>query len=125
MRFLDTLTSYVPGLIVQHLMRDGSINVPRKEDFDTVCIFCDVSGFTALSERMAENGRGAEGLAKVLNSYFQLMVQRISSEGGDVFKFAGDAMIVLWPKGQDDTRDRLRRAVQCAISIQVQIIVVE
>ncbi|KAH8096279.1 adenylate cyclase [Aureococcus anophagefferens] len=41
----------------------------------------------------------------------------ISGNGGDIFKFAGDAMIVLWPPS-DDLGDLARRATQCAIEIQ-------
>lgn len=119
MRFLETLASYVPGLIVEDLIQGKStFHVPRRQRYDTVCIFCDVSGYTALSEAMARNGQGAEGLARVLNSYFAQMVRLISSDGGDVCKFAGDAMIVLWPPGTDDMTLRLRRATQCAIAIQ-------
>lgn len=45
------------------------------------------------------------------------MCRLIAADGGDVFKFAGDACIVLWPN--TDTMDqRLKRAVQCAYAIQ-------
>ena len=81
-------------------------------------MFADVSGFTALSEAMAKYGpEGAEYLAKHLNSYFGQMVKAIASEGGDIFKFAGDAMIVLWPD-LDTMEARARRAAQCALAIQ-------
>ncbi|CAM9293277.1 unnamed protein product, partial [Ectocarpus sp. 12 AP-2014] len=80
--------------------------LPSRQEYDTVCLFADVSGFTALSEAMMSSVEGVEGLAKHLNSYFGQMVRIIASEGGDVFKarrkrlrsrFAGDALIVLWP----------------------------
>ena len=46
----------------------------------------------------------------------------ISSGGGDVLKFAGDAMIVLWPKEDHESIElRLRRALQCAIYIQQKL----
>lgn len=58
--------------------------------FSTVCMFADVSGFTALSEAMARYGpEGAEYLAKHLNSYFSQMVKIIASMGGDIFKVRG------------------------------------
>jgi class 3 adenylate cyclase len=40
-------------------------------------MFCDVSGYTALSETMANEGKGSEGLAKHLNAYFAQMVRII------------------------------------------------
>ena len=45
------------------------------------------------------------------------MCRLIAADGGDVFKFAGDACIVLWPN-TDDMNTRLLRAVQCAYAIQ-------
>lgn len=123
MKFIECLASYVPGLIVDRLIRDCDSHVvpqvPWRQEYETVCVFCDVSGFTALSEAMAMNGKGAEGLAKHLNSYFSQMVRIIASDGGDVFKFAGDAMIVLWPESQSgDMETTVRRAAQCAVEIQ-------
>jgi len=118
MKYIESLASYVPGLIVDQLTKDDSVHhLPWRQEYETVCVFCDVSGFTALSEAMQMNGKGAEGLAKHLNSYFSQMVRLIASEGGDVFKFAGDAMIVLWPES-DDIEVSARRAAQCAFAIQ-------
>jgi class 3 adenylate cyclase len=49
-------------------------------------------------------------------------VKIISSGGGDVLKFAGDAMIVLWPDDSaDGIVDRLQRAAQCAVYIQQKL----
>ncbi|KAH8076047.1 adenylate cyclase [Aureococcus anophagefferens] len=93
MKYLDILASYVPSLVVSHLLDDLEGPVPTREAFRTVCLFCDVSGFTKLSEAMAQSGRGAEGLKTHLNSYFSQMNKIISGNGGDIFKFAGDAMI--------------------------------
>lgn len=40
---------------------------------------------------MASKGAGGdEYLARHLNSYFEQLVRIMSSQGGDVFKFAGD-----------------------------------
>lgn len=122
MKYIECLGSYVPGLIVDRLISDCDngvrVTMPWRQKYETVCLFCDVSGFTALSEAMAVNGKGAEGLAKHLNSYFSQMLRLIASDGGDVFKFAGDAIIVLWPELQDDAEMVVRRAAQCACAIQ-------
>jgi len=59
-------------------------------------MFADVSGFTNLSEKLASKGEeGLEILGFVLNRYMELLVKAISSSGGDIFKFAGDAIIAL------------------------------
>ena len=62
-------------------------------------IFADISGFTKISEACAAMGiRGNEELAFCINRYMEYMVKNIYKFGGDVIKFVGDAMIVMWPK---------------------------
>jgi class 3 adenylate cyclase len=73
---------------------------PQRQRLATVALFADVSGFTALAEALAAAhgpGAGGEALARHLNTYFAQMVRIIASMGGDIFKFAGDAVLVLWP----------------------------
>ena len=71
---------------------------------------------------------GDELLAKYLNSYFEQLVRTISSHGGDVFKFAGDAILVLWPKGggsegegAEGLEEKVRRAAQCGMEIKTRL----
>ena len=71
---------------------------------------------------------GDELLAKHLNSYFEQLVRTISSHGGDVFKFAGDAILVLWPKGgggegegAEGLEEKVRRAAQCGMEIKTRL----
>jgi len=71
---------------------------PQRWDFTTVAMFADVSGFTKLSEYLAKAGAGgAEKLAFYLNRYLEQLANKARKEGGDVFKFAGDAIIIVWP----------------------------
>ena len=123
MKFLNTLASYVPSIILDQLQEQGNEpEVPFRKAYETVVVFCDISGFTKLSEFMAKSGKGSEGVARNLNKYFQMMVKIISSGGGDVLKFAGDAMIVLWPEDDlDSIETRLHRATQCAVYIQQKL----
>ena len=59
-------------------------------------MFADISGFTNLTESQSKKGpEGAEIIAFAINRYMELMIKEL--QGGDIFKFAGDAMIVVWP----------------------------
>ena len=58
-------------------------------------MFCDVSGFTAMSEKLAQVGReGAELMASVLNRFFERMLAIADGWGGAQMKFGGDAMLL-------------------------------
>src|SRR6266545_1814227 len=94
----DLLASYVPRLIQNRIIADPSpIESPVAQDFHAAILFADITGFTVLTERMAEKGlTGVETLARILNEYFGQLIDIIHEYGGDVVKFAGDAVIAVW-----------------------------
>ena len=78
--------------------------MPQVQETETVCLFADISGFTKISEACASMGiRGNEELAFCINRYMEYIVKNVYKFGGDVIKFVGDAMIVMWPKVNSKT----------------------
>lgn len=114
-------TSYVPALIIRRVATStGPITEPITENFETAVLFADISGFTALTEKLAERGAvGMEELSKVISDYFGCLAEVIVDHGGDIVKFAGDAMLALWPASADEPLAvATRRAAQCALAVQ-------
>ena len=71
-------------------------------------MFADISGFTNLTEQLHKLGHeGCELTAFAINRYMELLVKAISRSGGDIFKFAGDAMIVVWPPPDSEGKTSL------------------
>jgi class 3 adenylate cyclase/tetratricopeptide (TPR) repeat protein len=67
------------------------------QEIDATCCFVDISGFTALSERLARRGRiGAEELTEVLNHVFSRMLAIAYDKGGSLLKFGGDALLLAF-----------------------------
>ena len=66
--------------------------LPFYSSHETALLFVDISGFTKLSTKL-----DVETLSKTINNYFELIVNEISSCGGDILKFAGDALFAEWP----------------------------
>src|SRR5215211_6717367 len=97
--FVKALASYVPGLIIDRLAANPTpITAPISEHCSAIVLFADISGFTALTEHLAQQGpAGAEVLTRELNTYFGRLIDLISLYGGDVIKFAGDALTAVWP----------------------------
>ena len=58
---------------------------------------------------------GADLLATAINTYFADMIHTIVAFGGDVYKFAGDALIVVW-KGADV--GTVANAVRCGMQLK-------
>jgi class 3 adenylate cyclase len=129
----DVLASYVPKLIQKRIVVDPSpIESPISEDGQAAVLFADISGFTRLTERLAESGpAGVEAIANVLNQYFGQLIDIIHNYGGDVVKFAGDAVIAVWTiDSSDGTTDSVSRADQwqwtmraaeCAIEVRERL----
>lgn len=49
------------------------------------------------------------------------VVNIIGKNGGDIFKFAGDALFVVWPEDKDNLSRNCKRAIQCALEIQKKL----
>ena len=94
---IDTLAAYVPGLVVRELAADPTpIAEPTAERFAAAVLFADISGFTALGERLGRHGLvGAEELAQLLNDCFEQLIDLIHHYGDEVTKFAGNALLAL------------------------------
>jgi class 3 adenylate cyclase/tetratricopeptide (TPR) repeat protein len=57
----------------------------------------DISGFTALSERLQEKGKlGAEELIMLISSCYGGLIDIAGRYGGDVLKFRGDALLMVF-----------------------------
>ncbi|MEX2538389.1 MAG: tetratricopeptide repeat protein, partial [Actinomycetota bacterium] len=60
-------------------------------------VFSDLSGFTAMSERLAQLGKvGAEELTDHLDSIFTELITVAGGLGGSMLKFGGDALLTLF-----------------------------
>lgn len=88
---------FLPDTLVTRLLLDTvSADKPLQEwhaqerSYECVLLFADISGFSALAERLCSQGApGIEALSTRLNDYFGQVVSRIISHGGDIVQFAG------------------------------------
>lgn len=76
----------------------------------------DIAGFSTLTQTMP-----AEDLVKFLNRYFTRMIDIVLNYGGNIDKFQGDGMLVVFgaPNPMDDHAERAYAAAQ-AMSLEVE-----
>ncbi len=90
--------AYLPRLVLERRPDD-----PAHRAVEGSLLFSDVSGFTRLSERLARRGRaGAEVMVDTISSVFTPLIADLRAYDGDVLKFGGDALLVLFT-GDDHT----------------------
>ena len=70
---------------------EGQIARGSCEEIRAGVMFCDVRGFTALSYEM-----GAE-IIPIMNQVFEAIGEEAEQRGGEILKFIGDAMLVIFP----------------------------
>ncbi|CAD8122137.1 unnamed protein product [Paramecium sonneborni] len=129
---VQSILGFIPALVFQHILENQikgiKGHVPEIQSFKSVIMFADICGFTNLTEQLSKIGpEGSEVIAFAINRYMELLIKSISKSGGDIFKFAGDAIIVVWPPptGQNDKdeqlRTLLRQGIQSALDIQAKL----
>jgi class 3 adenylate cyclase len=74
-------------------------------------LFCDLAGFTPLSE-----ARDPEAVRELLSEYFAVARTVIGRYGGVVEKFIGDAVMAVWGTPAPTERDA-ERAVRAALDL--------
>jgi len=88
------LAPYVPRLSVEWL------RAPETGPYQTIegtLAFVDVSGFTALTERLASRGKvGAEEVSDVIGAVFSELLDIGYEYGCELLKWGGDAALVLF-----------------------------
>jgi class 3 adenylate cyclase/tetratricopeptide (TPR) repeat protein len=100
------LVSFVPRLTLEWL-RDHPDSTWR--EVEGTLAFVDISGFTAMSERLSSLGRaGAEEVTEVMNATFAALLAVAYAQGGGLLKFGGDALLLLYEG--DDHASRAARA---------------
>lgn len=68
-----------------------------------IILFCDVAGFTPLTEKLSKVGKeGAERLTLLLNQYFTEMIEIVDDYEGDVLRFGGDAMTLFFSESNNE-----------------------
>jgi class 3 adenylate cyclase/tetratricopeptide (TPR) repeat protein len=82
----------------------------------TLCLV-DISGSTALFERLAAQGRvAAEELTDLLSDVFSRMIERVQERGGTQLKFGGDALLSLFTG-----RDHATQAACAAVEMRQEL----
>jgi class 3 adenylate cyclase/tetratricopeptide (TPR) repeat protein len=90
----STLAPYLPRLVRAW---SEETNSPRVRAVDGSLVSVDISGFTALAERLQTKGKaGAEELVTRISDVFDALIAVAERHGGDVLKFRGDALLLLF-----------------------------
>ena len=111
--YLRSVASFTPYNFVY-----SKINERKEVDyFESVLLFADISGFTAMSEKLTSLGKeGSEEVNRIINRFFDPLINVIYRWGGHIYCFGGDAFLAFFPT-LGDSRDASERGMNAAIEI--------
>jgi adenylate cyclase len=103
---ITLLDTYVGHRAGERILK-GQITRGSGETIAAAIWYCDLRGFTELSERI-----GRDALIACLNDYFDSMAGAVEQHGGEILKFIGDAVLAIFPLEEEQA---CRRALQAAL----------
>jgi adenylate cyclase len=116
-RYLRTaFQHYVPATVIDEIVADTSKLRLGGEKRELTVLFCDIRGFTSMSETLAP-----EELVRLLNIYFTAMTNKVFDHKGSLDKYIGDAIMAVFGAPVADPRHaRLacRAALDMAAALQ-------
>jgi adenylate cyclase len=117
---LAAFGKYIPTDLVRMLLREGVEPRPGGAARTLTVMFADIAGFTGLSERLGDR------IFPLLSGYLDTMSREVSSHGGTIDKFIGDAVMAFWGApvaNADHVVDACRAALACQRALRASGVV--
>lgn len=102
---------YVPETIVKKSLAAQGGSLFHGEKLDIVALFCDMRGFTSISERLSP-----DMVVEMLNTYYSGMAKVIEAHEGMIAQFVGDEIFAVFGAPLP-IRDKVDRALRCALAM--------
>jgi len=87
----NAFSRYLSPDMVERLARSPESLRLGGELRELTILFCDIRGFTALSERL-----DAQRMTRLINGFFTPMTEAILAHGGTITRFTGDGIMAFW-----------------------------
>ena len=84
---------YLAPAMVKRLQDNPSLLKLGGETRELTFLFCDIRGFTPISEKYQSD---PQGLTKLINSFLTPMTDIILKSGGTIDKYMGDCIMAFW-----------------------------
>ncbi|WP_442580617.1 CHASE2 domain-containing protein [Mesorhizobium sp. ASY16-5R] len=113
MRITRAFSQYLSPVLVDRLAEDAGHLRLGGERRELTILFCDVRGFTTISEQMKDD---PEGLTRLMNRLLNPLSDVILKAGGTIDKYIGDAIMAFWNAPLDDP-DHALHAIEAALAM--------
>jgi len=112
-RVTALFSQYVPEEVAQRLVDEDRAELAAEgQRLDMTVLFCDLRGFTALSEKLPPSI-----VRTMLDHYYDRVTELVLTMRGTLMKYVGDEVFAVWGAPMPST-DHPELALECAIAIQ-------
>jgi adenylate cyclase len=111
----NMFAAYVPPELVDEMVKDPDSYSMKAINKDLTVMFCDMRGFTNLSEKMEPTA-----LQGLLNHLFSRLTEIIQANRGTTDKYMGDCVMAFWG-APVDTPNHAQLAVKAAMEMCVAV----
>ena len=105
---------YLAPAMVKKLQDNPDLLKLGGETRELTFLFCDIRGFTPISEKYKSN---PQGLTKLINSFLTPMTDIILRSGGTIDKYMGDCIMAFW-NAPLDCPDHQKKAIIAAVKMR-------
>ena len=106
-------SQYLSPALVEQLAEDPEKLVLGGETKKMTFLFCDVRGFTTISEAYKSD---PQGLTKLINRFLTPLTNEIISKNGTIDKYMGDCIMAFW-NAPIDVNDHEKVSCEAALSM--------
>ena len=110
-KIIDVFSKFLPERLSNDIKRFPDLITSYAEKKIVTVLFADIVGFTSLCEKLTPDEVGER-----LNNYFEDIWKTVKKFGGDIDKFVGDAVLVLFGTPYCYEDDAIR-ALYCALEM--------
>jgi adenylate cyclase len=107
----NMFAAYVPPELVDEMVKDPDSYSMKATNKELTVMFCDMRGFTNLSEKMEPTA-----LQALLNNLFSRLTEIIQANRGTTDKYMGDCVMAFWG-APVDTPQHAQMAVKASIEM--------
>ncbi|WP_174840420.1 MULTISPECIES: adenylate/guanylate cyclase domain-containing protein [unclassified Ruegeria] len=111
---LSAFRKYVPTDLVRMLVAEGIKTQPGGDIKRISVLFCDVAGFTGMSEKLGPN------VVQLMEPFFSAAASAITHNGGTIDKFIGDAVMAFWGAPRNDS-NHAEHACRAALDLVASV----
>ena len=94
---------------------EGQVARGMCEEIEAGIMFCDVRGFTALTQEV-----GAQ-IIPIMNEIFGVIGEEAEKRGGEILKFIGDAMLLIFPRETCSAADVAQAMVETVRMARIRV----